>query len=106
MTATLKQDIERLRASVDYLEAVVKAWGITGVWVSINQAASLLGVSPPQLRGYIERAEEARLSGKKPKLAYGTHYRNIAAYGCKKPTWQVNFLELQKWMNLPPELKK
>lgn len=47
--------------------------------------------------GEIERAEDARICNTPTDLIWGTHYRKNGAH------WQVNAVELEKVIFLPPE---
>ncbi|MDV3351758.1 hypothetical protein QGP82_23850 [Leptothoe sp. LEGE 181152] len=47
----------------------------------------------------IERAENARISNTSTDLKWGKHYRKSGTY------WQVNAMDLEKVIFLPPEYR-
>ncbi|MEM9485615.1 MAG: hypothetical protein AAGA83_18215 [Cyanobacteria bacterium P01_F01_bin.116] len=93
-----RKDFDELQARVEWLENVVKAVGLpASPWVSPNGAADLLSVSKTIITTEIDKAEHARTHSLKYDVLYGTHYRKKGAH------WQLNAMELEKVIFLPPD---
>jgi hypothetical protein len=103
----LERRLARLETQQRWINRVLEAYGIKGLWLSPAKAASLLGVGRDRLISEIERAEYARANRKPSDLHYGTHYRNIQdPKESAKPTWQVHIAEFDKIISLPPDERK
>lgn len=105
MSLKLEAEVRELKDKLSFVESILASWGIQGRWVSIKQAATLLSVKPWLIEDAIGKAEKNRAIGKRSSLVYGTHYRSIAPSDSQRPLWQVNYLEFQNYLNMPPELK-
>ncbi|MFG6101235.1 hypothetical protein U2F10_03210 [Leptothoe sp. EHU-05/26/07-4] len=91
-------EIQILRTRLEYLERLINALGLpTSPWVTPTNAAAIISTSRSTIMNEIERAEEARISKRDSDLAWGTHYRKTGTH------WQVNPIELEKVIFLPPE---
>jgi hypothetical protein len=103
--AELHKRIERLEAQQQWVNRVLEAYGIRGLWLSPAKAAPLLGVSRDRIMAEIDRAESLRKSQKPGDVLYGTHYRNIQEVDVKIPTWQVHVANLDAVLAIPPDCR-
>jgi hypothetical protein len=98
MAKNIKAELDALWALVKRLEQNQRALGLpTSPWVSPQQAASLLNTSRTRINNEINKAEYARIHRIKYDLFWGIHYRKNGA------NWQVNPLEFETVIFLPPE---
>ena len=98
MAYNLKAEVEALKQQVERLLQNQQALGLpTSPWVSPQQAANLLSTSRARINREIEKAEYARINRIKYDLTWGTHYRKNGA------NWQINPLEFERVIFLPPE---
>lgn len=98
MANNIRAEFEALKALVMRLEQNQRALGLpTGLWVSPQKAADLLSTSRARISSEIKKAEYARIHHIKYDLVWNTHYRKSGA------DWQVNPLEFEAVIFLPPE---
>ena len=91
-------ELQVIEARVQYLEQLIAALGLpTSPWVSPANAAIIISTSRTTIMGEIGRAEKARVTRTASDLVWGIHYRKSGAH------WQVNPVELEKVIFLPPE---
>ena len=93
-----RKDFDALVARVALLERYLRALGLpVAPWTSPQQAADLLNTSRNRITAEIKKAEHARIHKLKYDLAWSVHYRKNGEH------WQVNPVELEKVIFLPPD---
>lgn len=102
----LAQRIDFLEAHLKWVQRVLEAYGIRGVWFSPAKAAALLGISRDRIMTEIDNAEEMRALNKRGDLIYGTHYRNIQDPNSENATWQVHVIKFEEMLAIPPDQRK
>ena|SRR6476646_95574 len=114
--AHLQEEVSELRAECrmlaerqSWLERIFQAYGISGLWVSPQQAAELLCVGREGLIQHIRRAERFRQADIDCECKYGIHYRQVPR--CKdevsdRPTWQIHVGNFEKLISIPQDKLK
>jgi len=100
----LIEQLYQLTERVETIEALLGAVGMpTDPWLTPPAGAKFIGISPNQIRSYIDKAEASRLNGISSNLIYGIHYRNVQAPESQQPSWQVNVKAWQSYLSTPPD---
>jgi|GEM_PF-849605 len=103
---SLLSRIEQQDETIAWMRQVLATQQIDGPWVSPDVAATLLCVSRHRVMNEIQSAEVQRANRQSGDLAYGQHYRNVQDPIASRPTWQVNFVEFKKILDIPPDRRK
>lgn len=107
LSITLEQRLKTLEAEHAWIRQMLEAFGLEGPWLSPAKAATALGLSRDRIMDEIELAEQYRIKNKRGDVVYGRHYRNIQnPLTSVKAAWQVNVVEFQKVLEIPPDERR
>ena len=101
---TLQAEYKKLAERQRLIERVFQTYGISGFWVSTQQAADLLSVGKEGVLQHIRRAERFREAGIECECKYGVHYRQVPKTKDEpsdRPTWQVHVENFEKLLAIP-----
>ena len=110
MQAKMQAEIEILRAEQTWMKRVFQTYGISGMWVSPQQAADLLCISREGVMWHVRRAERFREEKLKCECEYGVHYRQTPRTqeesNSDRLFWQIHVGNFEKLLAIPQDMLK
>ena len=106
----LETKCERLELQQEWMSRIFQTYGISGMWVSPQQAADLLCISRDGVMWHVRRAERFREVGLDCECKYGVHYRQVPKtrgdQPIDRPNWQIHVAEFEKILAIPQDTLK
>ncbi|HEY9643505.1 MAG TPA: hypothetical protein V6C57_23655 [Coleofasciculaceae cyanobacterium] len=106
----LETKCQRLEQQQEWLGRIFQTYGISGLWVSPQQAADLLCISRDGVMWHVRRAERFRELGLDCECKYGIHYRQVPKtrgdQPIDRPNWQIHVGEFEKILAIPQDTLK
>lgn len=105
----LKAECRRLAEEQAWMKRIFQAYGISGSWVSPNQAADLLCISREGVMWHVRRAERFRELKLKCECEFGVHYRQVPPTQdgpSNRHYWQIHVGNFEKLLAIPQDTLK
>ncbi|MEP0872862.1 hypothetical protein NDA01_23890 [Trichocoleus desertorum AS-A10] len=102
----LEAEQKKLAAQQEWMERIFQVHGISGPWVSPQNAADLLCIDRRGVMQHVRRAERFRELGRDCECQYGVHYRQVPRLKdepCERATWQIHVTEFEKLLAIPQD---
>lgn len=102
----ISNQVNQLQTDVEWIRQLLEVQGVSGPWLTPNEAAPILGVSGDRIKDEIEAAEYARINSKKSDLIYGEHYfnaQNPHDTRIQRPSWKIHFQKFGTVIKRPTE---